>query len=97
MSTVERQALLPKDWLVQYQPRWWQWRLKKKTLWVKHTFAFPEYIGYSLGIATATKSEAIKCDHFDKFIGIMIPQSGELGKVCESAQFAFCPKCGEKL
>ena len=39
----------------------------------------------------------VKCDHFEKFIGIMIPQSGEDGQVAESAKFTYCPKCGEKL
>ena len=52
-----------------------------------------EEIGYMIKDALAVT----KCDHFDKFIGIMIPQSGETGQVCENAKFPFCPKCGEKL
>jgi hypothetical protein len=48
----------------------------------------------TIKLLDATEPE---CDHFDKFIGIMIPQSSEVGQVCESAKFPFCPKCGEKL
>jgi hypothetical protein len=84
---------LPTQWFIYYKPRWFEWWLKGKGLGTLQTITEPVFHGYSVGI-NATKP---KCDHFDKFIGIIIPQSGELGQVCESAKFTYCPKCGSKL
>ena len=45
---MEIKTLPSKEWLIKYQPRWWQWRLRKKDLWIKETLVIPEYTGISV-------------------------------------------------
>jgi hypothetical protein len=92
MGMIETTTRLSKKWLVRYQPRWWQWRLKKKALWVFQEIYIPEYKGYSVGIKKANE----ECNHragdgLADYYGTSIPAHDD------DWDYAYCPKCGEKL